>query len=117
MSFAISQAVTLITDGSGNAAGVTDPIGGKIHAIVYTKVDFANGVDFTITDTVTGATLWTQVDQNASAVKYPRFIAQAGAGTDLTGWYVEPVALGTVTIAIAQGGAAKTGTFRVIYER
>lgn len=116
----VSQPILVTTDASGNATAYSEGIGGKIHSIIYVKdgtTPFAAGVDFTITDADNGQTLWTQVNQDASAVKYPRLIAQAGAGTDLTGWYVEPICTGTVKIQIAQGGASKTGTFRVVYER
>src|SRR5262245_28703960 len=106
------------TDGSGNASTVTDKLRGKLHAIRYVKTDYAAGVDFTITNTSTGESLWTQVDQNASAIKRPRAATHDGVGAALlyaAGGTAQSsffeLAGETVTIAIAQGGATKTGQF------
>lgn len=112
----VSQPVTVTTDASGDATVYSDPIAGKLHAIIYKKTDFADTADFTITDEDTTASLWTQANVTASVTKYPRLIAQAAAGTDLTGWYVEPVVTGRAKVVVAQGGDTKTGTFRFVYE-
>lgn len=112
----VSQPVNITTDASGDATAYSDPIAGKLHAIIYTKDDFTDGVDFTITDEDTGATLWTETNQNASIVDYPRLIAQGSNGADLTGWYVEPIVTGRVKIVVGSGGDTKSGSFEFVYE-
>lgn len=108
-------AVTTAADGSATAyspAGIT----GRIHAIVYTKGDFADGVDFTITLEATGESLWTDTDVNASETVYPVRAANLG-GTGAASSLTEvPViaANDRVKIQIAQGGNAKSGVFQLV---
>lgn len=115
--------VTVTTDGSGNATAFTPRLAGKVHQIEYVKTDFANGVDFAITSEATGLNLWTQSDVNASAVVAPRMPSHSQVGAALLyaagGTAVAvPPALGNdrVKIAIAQGGAAKTGVFHFLID-
>ncbi len=117
MSVHVSQPVKPVTNGSGAATEYSETIEGRLLAVIYTKVDFADGVDFTITDEITGADLYTASDQNSAAVKYPRLLAQGGTGSNLTGWYVEPPVAARIKVVIAQGGSGKTGEFRFVYER
>lgn len=112
------HSVTVTTDGSGNGSAVTRAFNGRVVAVRYAKVDFSNGVDFTITNTTTGQGIWTQTDVNASDVVYPMQLADDLVGSALTAIY-QPVYLAdeTITIAVAQGGSAHTGTFTVYVER
>lgn len=106
--------LTVTTDSGGAATAYFDRAVGYIHSIQYTKVDFATGVDFTITNETTAQGIWTQVDQNASAVKYPRFLAHDLVGVALAALTAaERIFLGghRVKVVIAQGGNTKTGTF------
>jgi hypothetical protein len=119
MSVQIAE-VTVTTIADGSATEYSLPIAGKVLAIQYVKAasgSYEDTVDFTITDEASAANLWTQINQTASATKYPRLIGQAGVGTDLTGWYVEPICTQRVKVVLANGGASKTGLFRIVYER
>lgn len=113
--------VPVTTDGSGNATAYSPYLSGYIHEIHYIKTDFADGVDFTITADVTGETIWTQSDVNAAAVKAPRQATHSNVGVAALyasgGTAVnDRIALGRdrVKIAIAQGGANKTGAFHIV---
>lgn len=114
--------IAVTTDGSGaNTGTFSAEFTGVIERIIYSKTDFADGVDFTITLESTGENLWAQNDVNASAVVQPR-----GATHDTAGAAALYAAGGTavrdkiaavndrVKVAIAQGGATKSGTFYVI---
>jgi hypothetical protein len=115
--------LTVTTDASGNATAYAPSAGrcrGLLESIQYEKVDYADGVDFTITDDETGESLWADTNINASEIVRPRapVMDQAGAarlyaagGTAVA----ERIAIvSRIKIVIAQGGNAKSGTFRFI---
>ena len=113
---------TTIADGSATA--YTPSFSGYIHSIQYVKpgvaADYAAGVDFTITTETTGLNLYTLVNQDASALKLPRFPTHDGIGAaSLYAAGGEPVedmlavSRERVKIVIANGGDTKTGTFYV----
>ncbi|MGB5903805.1 MAG: hypothetical protein WBH00_13235 [Xanthobacteraceae bacterium] len=115
--------VTVTTDASGDATAYVPSVGrarGLLESIQYQKVDFADGVDFTITDEETGENLWVQSNVNASAIVRPRAPTHDQAGTaalyasDGTAVGNKIAVVSRVKIAIAQGGNAKSGVFRVI---
>ena len=113
--------VPVTVDASGDATAYTPVVTGRVLQIHYVKTDFANGVDFTITSEATGQSLWTQADQNASAVKAPRQPTYDGVGAaSLYAAGGEPVedhiylANDRVKIVVAQGGVSKTGTFHIV---
>jgi len=114
--------VTVTTAADGSATAYLPSAGkcrGLLESIGYEKVDFADGVDFTITDELTGESLWTDTNINASEIVRPRGAVhtQAGAG----GLYAsggeavrDKIAIvSRVKIVIAQGGNVKSGKFRV----
>lgn len=115
---------TVLTDASGNATAYLPGNGGKcrglLEMIQYEKVDFADGVDFTITDEETAESLWTDTNVNASEIVRPRapVMDQSGAarlyaagGTAVS----DKIAIvSRIKIVIAQGGNAKSGTFRAL---
>lgn len=110
---------TVLTASDGSATEYLGPFTGFLNRIVYTKVNFDAGVDFTITLESTGENIWTQADQNASAVKAPRTPTHDGVGAAslyaATGEPVEDrilLANDRIKIVIATGGNAKTGTFK-----
>jgi hypothetical protein len=115
--------VTLTTAADGTVIGYSPRLSGKVHAIIYSKTDFADGVDFTITAEATGETIWTETNVNASAVRYPRAPTHSTAGVAAlyaaggTG-VLAPVAVANdrVKFSIAQGGNAKSGTFHVLVD-
>lgn len=115
--------VEVTTDASGNAAAVSPRISGEIFQIEYVKVDYADGVDFTIEGEATGVDIWAESNVNASAVRAPRqpTHSQAGAallyaagGTAVTDRIA--IANDRVKFGIAQGGANKTGTFHILID-
>ena len=119
MAYAETHAVTIVTDASGDAIGYTPVISGKILNIIYTKTDYAAGVDFAITAESSGLGLWTEADVNASKVVAPKQpthtqvgVANATAGDVLLDdTYVTNE---RVKIVVDDGGDTKTGTFKVI---
>lgn len=118
MSYVNKQTVTITVDASGDGSA-TIPINGILDSIHYVKDDYVDGVDFTITETGTGETLWTEVNVNASKVVHPAVAVTDTAGVtvtyDGTNEIYRPIALkGTVSIVVAQGGNATSGTFHVV---
>lgn len=96
-----SHIVTTAADGT--ASFVAPAMNGMVNRITYTKDDYADGVDFTIT-TEDGVSLWTEANVNVSKTVFPEGAGAAGT---------ERIVLAdqTVTIGIAQGGNTKSGTF------
>jgi len=117
MSYARRISVTATTDASGDAtvylpSSDGESLTGIVNVIIYTKDDFDNGVDFTITAEASGQTLWTESNVNASKTVYP--VAAANLGTGATSSLLEvPIYLANdrIKIVIASGGNAKSGTF------
>lgn len=113
--------VTITTAVGGAGLGYTPVVSGRVLAIIYTKTDFANGVDFTITGESTGQTIWTEENVNASTRRQPRQATHTTAGVEalyaaagqgvLDHVYVAAERIG---IAVAAGGDAHVGTFDVL---
>ena len=124
MSYIQRHTITLTTDASGDVTAYTsDPITGKINAIKYTKTDFANGVDFTVTGESSGIAIWTGTDVNASTTVAPRQATHSTAGAAALyaagGTAVNDliaISKERIKIVVAQGGNAKTGTLDIIIE-
>lgn len=120
MAYGQVASVTLTTDASGNATGYIDAGVGYLQAIKYTKVDFADGVDFTITGETSGQTLWAQNDVNASATVYPRAATHTTAGAAALYASGGVAVLDKIFVAerikvvVASGGNTKTGTFTAV---
>jgi len=113
--------VTVTTNASGVATAYTPRLSGELVQIEYVKTDYADGVDFTITDEATGKILWTESDVNASAIRSPRTPTHSTAGAAALyasgGVAVnDRLALANtrVKIVLAQGGNVKTGAFHVL---
>lgn len=115
------HAVTVTTASDGSATAYTDKaVTGAVLSIQYVKVDFDNGVDFTITAETTTQGLWTESNVNASATRCPRQPTHDAVGAaSLYAAAGEPVedyiylANERVKFVIAQGGNVKSGTFYV----
>jgi hypothetical protein len=121
MSYAVRETVSLTTDASGDAIGYTANVTGRIHSIKYTKDDFADTVDFTITTEATAQNAWVQENVTATATVAPRQATHSTAGVaSLYAAAGEPVETPVVAvnerikIVVANGGDAKSGTFDVI---
>jgi len=122
MSYATKHEVTVTTDASGDGTAYTDTtVNGCVKTIIYTKDDFANGVDFTITTETTLQNLWVESDVNASATRAPHQPTHDATGTALV--YAaagEPVDTDIfavderLKVVVAQGGDTKSGTFTFI---
>lgn len=112
-----SASVLVLTDGSQAATEYIGPIYGKLDTLVYTKIDFTDGVDFTITNELTGETIWTDTNINVSEAVRPRIITQHTDGAANTTLVIrEPYLFSgqRIKIVIAAGGAAKTGRFTAL---
>lgn len=109
--------VSLTTDASGDVTAYTPYLSGLVQQVIYTKTDFADGVDFTITVEGTGETVWTESNVNAAVAKLPRSATHSTAGVALLyaaggAAVANQIAIGRdrIKCVIAQGGNAKTGT-------
>lgn len=113
-------AVTTAPDGTATAFSQSR-ISGELHSIQYVKGDFADGVDFTVTAETSGEQLWVENNVNASTTRYPRAPTHSPAGAPAlyaaggTGVLARPgLAADRIKIAIAQGGAVKSGVFHIL---
>jgi len=120
MGYAERHDVALTTDSSGDAAAYTPIVSGRVVTLVYTKTDFDNGVDFTITGDSSGETIWTESNVNAAKTVRPRVATHDTAGVaSLYAAAGEPVETPVVVanerikVVIAQGGNVKTGKITV----
>jgi hypothetical protein len=115
--------VDVTTAADGTATVYSPYVSGKLCAIHYIKTDFATGVDFTITAEATGQTLWAQNDADVATVVMPRTATHTTAGVAAL-YAAAGTAVGDlirlsrdrIKIAIAQGGATKTGQFQIVME-
>ena len=115
--------VPVVTAADGTATAYSPYLSGYLSQIIYTKADYATGVDFTITAEATGETLWTESNVDASASRMPRGATHSTAG--IAALYAsagtavnDKIALSRdrVKIVLAQGGNAKTGTFHIVVD-
>lgn len=99
--------VELITDGSGNAAGVVANVSGKLLA-VHVVLGTSTTPDVTIKDSL-GHTLFAETGMGTGDRRYPRDVVDSIAGVALTYDGTRTVHeaqpfLGGLDIAIANGG-------------
>jgi hypothetical protein len=117
MSFPQSVSVTVATIADGSGTGYTAAIRGRIIAVKYTKVDYPDGVDFTITTEDSLRDVWVDTNINATEAVSPKELNDGTTGSDLTGVYDHVRVFNErVKIVIAAGGDTKTGAFTVFYE-
>jgi hypothetical protein len=117
---ATGAATVYIPSAAAVAAGAP-PLNGRVLTLIYTKIDFAAGVDFAITAEASGEALWSETDCNASKTVAPRQPTHSTAGAaSLYAAAGEPVedhivlAEDRIKIVVAQGGDTLTGTFTAI---
>lgn len=115
--------VPVVTAADGTATAYSPYLSGYLNQIIYTKTDYATGVDFTITAEATGETLWTESNVDASTSRMPRGATHSTAGVAsvyaASGTAVnDRIALSRdrVKIVLAQGGNAKTGSFQIVVD-
>lgn len=107
-----TQIVTVTTIADGSATYYSGVAVGILDTIFYQKVDYDNGITYTITDEITGETLLT-LASNVSIVKRPRAGAHDTSGVAVAGVVVD-IAIGhRLKFVIAGGGAVKSGKFHV----
>lgn len=115
------ETIALTTDGSGDVTAYSSRhVTGRILAVIYTKDDFADGVDFTVTTEETGQSVWAEENVNASKTVLPRQATHSTAGVAAQyadGYPVlEPVVAVNerIKVVVAQGGDTKSGTINVL---
>lgn len=113
--------VTVVTAADGSATAYSPYISGYIDSIQYVKIDYVDGVDFTITAEATGESLWTESNVNAAKVCRPRGATHSNAGVAALyaagGTAVSDriaIANDRVKIVLAQGGNVKSGKFIIV---
>ena len=121
MSYAQKSSVTVTTIADGTATAHSPQVhNGRVVNVIYTKDDYTNGVDFTITSETTGQTIWTESNVDASKTVSPTQATHTTVGVaatyDGTRAVLGPVYLVNerVKIVLAAGGDTKSGTFTVI---
>jgi hypothetical protein len=119
MAYAETHTLSITTDALGDATGYTPVLNGKILNIIYTKTDYAAGVDFAITAENSGLGLWSEANVNASKTVAPKqpTHTQVGVENDTAGDVMLTDIYLTnerVKIVVDEGGDKKTGTFKVI---
>ncbi len=120
--------VPVTTDSDGDATAFTaldstgnaEQINAYVISIQYVKTDFADGVDFTITDETAGQTIWTESNVDAAKTVAPRQATHSTAGVAslyaAAGTAVNDrvfVANERIKIIVANGGDTKSGSFIV----
>lgn len=117
----IRTTVTVTTDAAGDADVDSIKLSGKLINIIYTKTDFATGVDFDLKLKGSNLVVWDEDNVDASKTIAPRQPTHdnagaaslfAGAGEPVEDYYY--LANEEVNIVVANGGNAKTGTFTII---
>ena len=119
--YAERHTVTVTTDSSGDATSFTPVVTGRVITVIYTKTDFADTVDFTITAEGSSEGIWTESNVTASKTVAPRQATHDAVGAAslyaAAGLAVEDhiyLANDRVEIVVASGGSVKTGTFDVV---
>ena len=116
----------VVTAADGSATAYSPYLSGYVDKIVYTRAladNYTDGVDFTITADVTGETIWTEVNVNASVFKAPRLATHTTAG--VAALYaaggvavLDRISLSRdrVKIVLADGGDTHTGLFQIFVD-
>ena len=108
--------ITVNASGDGSAT-VNIPGSPLLYGVQYIKNNYADGVDMTLatSNSIIASTLLTITNMNAAASYYPRVDSCGATGTALSMNNILYPLMGTVTITIAQGGNATSGTFVLWY--
>jgi hypothetical protein len=114
--------VTILTNASGVAAvTVGSKLRGYLVALIYRPGTLDTGADLTITTEVTGLPILTKVNLGTgNSFLYPR--AKPTISNDATGGLGSvpseriPLCSEGISVAVAGGGNALTGTIQAIYE-
>lgn len=113
--------ISVTSDGSGDATVFSRRLTGRIQSIAYTRIDFAQIVDFTISAESSGTNVWTESNVDADKTVSPCQPSHDQAGNPAV--YVEageavltPIHLvkDRLKFVIKQAGSNNTGTFVVV---
>tara|TARA_R100000458_G_C8166599_1_gene168632 strand:+ start:321 stop:692 length:372 start_codon:yes stop_codon:yes gene_type:complete len=111
--------VDITSDGSGDATVyLGDKIRGFVMSIRYLPGTLATGADLTITGEDSGVPILTKANAGTSdVVFYPRALASqvADGANGSTGTELIPLVDERVKVVVAQGGATKAGTIKLVY--
>ena len=108
---------TVVSAADGSATEYIGPLYGLLDTLIYTKTDYADTVDFTITKESTAEGVWAESNVTASDLTRPRVITQDLVDADSTTLVVrEPILFAgeRIKIVLAQAGATKTGKFTAL---
>jgi hypothetical protein len=115
--------VEIITAADGSATVLSPRVSGEICSIIYEKIDFADGVDFTVSAEATAEQIWAENNVNAAASRYPRTATHTTAGAAAlyasggVGVLTKPaVANDRLKVVVAQGGNAKKGKLHFLVD-
>lgn len=115
------HSVTVTADASGDGTNYTPVVTGRIINVIYTKNNYADTVDFTITGETSGVTIWSESNVTATKTCAPRQATHSTAGVASLyaagGTAVQDhvyIANERVKIVVAQAGNVTSGTFTVI---
>lgn len=122
MAYAETESVTIAVDASGDATAYTSKLyTGVVRAVIYTKTDYANGVDVAITGETTGQAILTGTDVNATATFCPKQAVHTTAGAAALYAAGGVAVLADIVLVnerikfvVSSGGVSKTGAFRVV---
>lgn len=112
--------IDVTTNASGVGSGSFPKCTGYLHSIRYIPhgtTPYDATLDVTITNATTGQGIWTQSDVTAAVTKFPRFVPDSLVGVALAALAVaERVFMNNeqISVAIAQGGNTKTGSFEAV---
>ncbi len=118
--YAQTQTVSLATDSGGAATAYTETVTGLVSQIRYVKNSFDDGSTITVTNDLTGETIWAESSVNASATRCPRAATHrpagvaslyAGSGTAVNDKIA--VANTRIKVVVAGGGNVKLGTLHI----
>lgn len=122
MAYGARKTVTLTTSSGGSVTDYIEAGFWRIDSIIYTKTDFADGVDITVTGEETGTVIWTGTDVNASTTVRPRAATHSTAGAAANYAATFPVndkifiCNERIKIVVGSGGSTKTGALTFVLE-
>jgi hypothetical protein len=85
-----AEAATVYLPSAAAVAAGAPHLNGRVLTLIYTKDDFTNGVDFTITGEASGETIWTEANVDASKTVAPRQATHSTAGRGVAATPPEP---------------------------
>lgn len=114
MAFGQVHELTIVT-GTSSGQGTTPVIQyGFVESITYSTIDFTSGCDFVVTTVNTSQTIWSQLNVEASVVKYPRVEAHTTAGTTFGGQQKIMVVNEAIRVSVDSAGSGKQGLFKIV---